>query len=119
MLEKIQDIGVKRKKEQKQQAKNTKQRGRGENKEQLTTDANVSADKRSRRGSMSLVDDERAIHEAYQVLLTEYHNRRDKRKRHARQSQTKQGNRDDDINGDFAALRRKQLDDRRKSVTFI
>ena len=111
LFEKVQCIEVKRKKEQKQQAKKSKPKGKGQNKDQLTTDAIGSTNKRS-RGPQSLVDEERAIHEAYQVLLTEYHKRRAKRKKQTRQAQKKQETRNEEkeiIEDDFAHLRRKQL----------
>ena len=82
LFERIQDIEVKRKKEQKQEVKKSKQKTKGENKNQLVQ---VTAGKKL-RGPISLVDEERAIHEAYQVLLTEHHKRKAKRRRRAIQN---------------------------------
>ena len=82
LFEKIQNIEAKRKKEQKQEVKKSKQKTKGENKNQLAHGAAGGANKKL-RGPVSLVDEERAIHEAYQVLLTEHHKRKAKRKRRA------------------------------------
>ena len=83
LFERIQGIEIKRKKEQKNEAKKGKQKTKGQSKKQLATDEPIDTTKRTRAGPMSLVDEERAIHEAYQVLLTESHKRRAKRKRTA------------------------------------
>ena len=85
LFEKIQDIETKRKKEQKQEIKKSKQKTKGENKIQSAPGAAGGANKKL-RGPVSLVDEERAIHEAYQILLTEHHKRKAKRKRRAIQN---------------------------------
>lgn len=65
LLEKIQCIEAKRNKEKKQSMKKG-------------MDTNGNGNKNF-RGPKSLVDEERVTHEAYQVLLTEYHKRKAKR----------------------------------------
>ena len=85
LFEKIQDIETKRKKEQKQEAKKAKQKTKGEKKTQLAQGTAVGVNKKV-RGPISLEEEERAIHEAYQVLLTEHHKRKATRKRRAIQN---------------------------------
>ena len=59
---------------------------------------------------MSLVDEERAIHEAYQVLLTEHHKRKAKRRRRAIKNLKKDENTEteqESIQDAFSHIRRK------------
>ena len=108
LFEKIQEIEAKRKKEQKQETKRGSKKGKGEQKNQPAPGAAGAANKKS-RGTTSLVDEERAIHEAYQVLLTEHHKRRAKRKRRALQNIKKEANvqQDNAIEDAFSHIRRK------------
>ena len=89
LFEKIQELETKRKKEQKQDSKKTKGKAKGQNKNK--TDPVAPSNKKVRgAGVCSLVDEERAIHEAYQVLLTEYHKRKAKRRKSALQAVRRQ-----------------------------
>ena len=108
LFEKVQEIEVKRKKEQKQETKRGSKKGKGEQKNQLVPGAAGGANKKS-RGMASLVDEERAIHEAYQVLLTEHHKRRAKRKRRALQTLKKEEQlvQENPIQDAFSHIRRK------------
>ena len=109
LFEKIQEIEAKRKKEQKQEVKRGSKKGKKEvQKNQLAHGAIGGANKKS-RGATSLVDEERAIHEAYQVLLTEHHKRRAKRKRGALQRLKKEEalKQDNSIEDAFSHIRRK------------
>ena len=108
LFEKVQEIEVKRKKEQKQETKRGSKKGKGEQKNQLAPGAAGGANKKS-RGMASLVDEERAIHEAYQVLLTEHHKRRAKRKRRALQTLKKEEQlvQENPIQDAFSHIRRK------------
>ena len=109
LFEKIQEIEAKRKKEQKQEVKRGSKKGKKEDqKNQLAHGAVGGANKKS-RGVTSLVDEERAIHEAYQVLLTEHHKRRAKRKRGALQRLKKEEalQQDNSIQDAFSHIRRK------------
>ena len=109
LFEKIQEIEAKRKKEQKQETKRGSKKGKGEQKNQSAPGA-VGVDIKKSRGAkdVSLVDEERAIHEAYQVLLTEHHKRKAKRKRRALQNLKKETNvQDNAIEDAFSHIRRK------------
>ena len=109
LFEKIQEIEAKRKKEQKQEAKNTKQKSKGGNKGQVAQTTVGGANKKL-RGPVSLVDEERAIHEAYQVLLTEHHKRKAKRRRRAIKNLKKAentGTEQESVQDAFAHIRRK------------
>ena len=92
LFEKIQELETKRKKEQKQDSKKTKGKAKGQNKNKtIATDPAATTNKKVRGATVSsLVDEERAIHEAYQVLLTEYHKRKAKRRKSALQAVRRQ-----------------------------
>ena len=109
LLQKIQCIEAKRNKQQRKQQK-SKIKGKGEpRKQHATMDLNENGNKKL-GGPKSLADEERAIHEAYQVLLTEYHRRKAKRKRESRQVVTKQQNQNEVseiVEDAFSHIRRK------------
>ena len=92
LFEKIQELETKRKKEQKHDSKKTKGKAKGQNKNKtITTDPAATTNKKVRGATVSsLVDEERAINEAYQVLLTEYHKRKAKRRKSALQAVRRQ-----------------------------
>ena len=107
LFEKIQGIEAKRKKEQKLEQKVKKQGKKEPRKQTSTTDPSGSSDKRKQ----SLMDEEKEIHEAYQVLLTEFHKKKAKRRRDSTKSVKKQ---QDQLEGpevvedDFAKIRRRK-----------